>query len=356
MASDSNQATLDGRVTVGGQEITAVADSGEADILGWIVPFTIGNDFVVPRDWLEQKATEHGLSQAALPIETSDKRAFTRAGGRVQNRFEASMEREQNIEINLDKIPYQRRYRVEVMDRREENEFDGELIGIIQYDSEHEKLDGKAKIGNSHEMWGAWTDYVSGFSAEFDLMRQSNLGKDIRHMVVQLFRDNSPSVKFRAGGGVYFAPQSMGPIVQAVDGLMDDINEEHKKAGYPCELDAIEIVNEEEKREMVEEKVRRNLESEVSSLLEDAIDELDEDTLVDELVDELEDDLSEVENFAEEYNALLDAEMTVREVLEEWKLQVTGNSAELVEGLIPDEDEDEDEDEAKADPTDERVI
>jgi len=83
---DATQTTIDGSVHVGETEIQAVTTESDRDILGWIVPFTIGNDFVVPRDWLEARARDLNLSPNLLPSETSQKRAFTRAGGRIDGR------------------------------------------------------------------------------------------------------------------------------------------------------------------------------------------------------------------------------------------------------------------------------
>lgn len=90
---------------------------------------------------------------------------------------------------------------------------------------------------------------------------------------------------------------------------------------------------------MVEEKVRRDLQNQINELVEEAIEDLaDEDTLVDDLLTEIEAELEDVEGFAEQYNALLDAEMTVREYLEQWKDDATGDAEDLVDGVLEDLD------------------
>jgi len=336
-AAEGEQTDLDGNVKVGSTNIQAVTDDSERDILGWIVPFTIGNDFVVPRDWLEARARDLNLSPRMLPKETSNERGFTRAGNRVDARMVARIEQSDNVEINLEKVAYKRIFHVEVHDRRDEERFDGELIGTIEYSPEQQRAVMSPRIDSSHEMWETWEEYRFEFQEEFDLMRQSNLGEDIRRMIVEFFRNQSQSVKFRAGGGVYFAPQASGEVVKALDQLVTDIDREHKRRGFPCELDSIEVAATEEKQQMVEEKVRRNLEQQVTDVVQSAIDELaDEDTLVDDLVGEIEEELEDVEGFANQYNALLDAEMTVREYLEEWRDTVSGEAEEVVEGVLGD--------------------
>lgn len=336
--SADKQSDLEGSVKIGGADIEAVADDSDREILGWVVPFTIGNDFIVPRDWLESRANDLDLSHAVLPSKTTKKRAFTRAGGFVEDRDVAAIEQaNENVEIHLEKVKYEYDYRVEVHDRREENEFDGEMIAYIGYDSETESLNWNPRIDPDHEMWDAAQSYIGEFRDEWKLQQESNTGRDIRSMITRFFTSRSQSVKFRAGGGVYFAPVAAEGVVQAFDTLVSDINAEHKKSGFPCELDTIEVANSDEKKSMVEEKVRRDLESQVRDLIEDAIDNLaDEDTLVDDLLGDIEAELEDVEGFAEQYNALLDAEMTVREYLEEWKTTTTGEAEDLVDEVLDD--------------------
>jgi rubrerythrin len=329
------QQTIDGSVKIGSTEIQAVTEDDKRDVLGWIVPFTIGNEFVVPRDWLEQRARELNLSPNILPKETTAKRGFTRAGHRVDDRSISEIEMKYDVDIHLNKVKYERRFEVEVHDRRTDDKFDGEMIGVIEFDGETEKMRGRPLVDPEHEMWDVWNDYVGAFKDEFALMTSSNLGEDIRRMIVEVFRHQSRSVKFRAGGGVYFAPQATEPLIKALDTLMTDIDREHKKSGYPCELDTIEVANTAEKKTMVEEKVRRNLEAQVRDIIEDAFDELaDDEALVDEVADDVEAELDDVEDFASQYNALLDAKMTVRDHLEEWKERATGEAEELVTDLL----------------------
>lgn len=335
---EAQQTDLEGSVTVGETPIEAVTDDSDREILGWVVPFTIGNDFIVPRKWLEARARDLNLSHAILPSKTTKKRAFTRAGGFIEDRNVATIEQEhEDVEIHLEKVKYEYEYRVEVHDRRDENEFDGELIAYIGYDSETESLNWNPRIKPEHEMWTAAQEYISEFRDEWELQQESNTGRDIRSMITRFFTTRSQSVKFRAGGGVYFAPVAAEDVVQAFDTLVTEINAEYKKDGFPCELDTIEVADSDEKKSMVEEKVRRDLDRQVRELVEEAIEDLaDEDTLVDDLIGEVEDELEDVEGFAEQYNALLDAEMSVREYLEQWKLQTTGEAEQLVDEVMGD--------------------
>ena len=352
----TEQATIDGRTKVGGTEIEAVTNDDDRDVIGWIVPFTIGNDFVVPHDWLEARADELGLSPRLLPSKTSAKRAFTRAGNRTDTREIVELERKENVDIHLEKVRYERRFHLEIHDRREEGEFDGDVIGVIEYE---DGLNGRPKVEPGDEAWDIWNEYVEAFKDEFELMKESVLGEDIRHMITKVFRDQSWSVKFRAGGGVYFAPPAIKDVVSGIDQLISDIDREHKVSGFPCELDTIEVADSSEKRSMVEDKVRRDLERQVAEIIEDAFEELaDDEALVDDVKGTIEDELSDVEDFAVEYNALLDAEMSVRDHLEEWKEEATGQAEDLVDEMLTSDGlEAEDDDDEEEEATDEdRVI
>lgn len=330
------QATLNGRPKVGGREIMAVEDDTVEDVIGWIIPFTIGSDFVVERAWLERRLGDLAISNNMMPSEVSSGQAFTRAGRRLNKKDVADVELEEELlTINLQKVKYERKFNLEVHDRREMEEFDGMVIGVIEYSEDTDNLDGRPKIDHEHEMWDAWVQYVQAFKREYDLMKTSHLGKDIRGMITRFFNKQTHSVRFRAGGGVYFAPAATEDVVQALDQLVKDIDHEWKVRGFPCELDIIEVADAEDKKSMVERKVRRELEREVATVVEEAIDSLNEEgELVETLVGEVEAALQDVEDFAGKYNALLDAEMSVREYLEAWKELQSDDAEQLVEEVI----------------------
>lgn len=331
---DDAQADLEGTVKVGGHNITAVTDDSADELLGWIVPFTIGNDFIVDRDWLETRASDLGLSQAMLPRPVTPRRAFTRAGKRLDDRYEQESS-DDGVQVKLNKVAYEKRYEIEVHDRRPEDDFDGTLLGAVEFDTETDDLRMRANVSRAaDEMWGLWEDVKGDFRDEWNLMQASNTGEDVRGMLRGFFKRRSTSVKFRAGGGVYFAPQATGDVVQRLDTLMDDIDREWKKAGFPCEMDVIEVQDADDKRSMVEEKVRRDLERQVREYVQDALEELDEGEVAQEVSDELETSLEDVEDFAQQYNALLDAKMTVREYLQEWKEDTAGDAEQMVDDVL----------------------
>lgn len=333
--SDAEQMQIDGTITVGTTEVHAVTDDADRDEVGWVISSTIGNDFVVPYDELQEQASNIGLSHALLCDPPSEKKAFTRAGTYVDRRDVADVESHEDVEVALHKEPYEHRYEVELHDRREENEFDGKMLGVIWYESDH-GLRGRPQVDPNDEFWDAWNAYVDEFRTEWELQQESVLGKDIRSMIVRFFKHKSKSVKFRAGGGVYFVPVAAEPVVRALDELVSWVNVEHKDAGFPCEFDMIEVADTEEKRSMVEDKVRRNLEEQVSDMIEESVEELAEETeaTVSEMFDELKEDLADAEDFAERYNALLDADMAVSDILEDWKSKLSGEAEELVDEAL----------------------
>lgn len=342
--ANERQKTLDGNVQVGGKEIGAVLDDQdpeELEFLGWTVFFTIGNDFVVDRDWLEARAGELGIPQKLLPRPTSKKRAF----GRAMNRLcadEHSWDAHKDVEISVHKEDH-KEYHLEVTDRRD-GDVDTAKIGAFFWDTDLDPSGMRAQVGHPEidresnvsvvkgsEFYELFRDYRKALSDEMMLMEQSNLGEDIRTMIRGYFTRKSNSVKLRDGGAVYFAPITTEEVVQAMKQLVDDINLKWKDDGFPARVDNIEVINTEEKRDMVESRVQARVKDQVGDALEQAFEEMDETEVIDEVVDTVEDRLAEVEDFAAEYNTLLDVEIGVEEVLEDWKSNVTDEKEELIE-------------------------
>lgn len=347
--SDAKQTTLEGDVKVGGKKISAMLDGQDAEdleILGWTAIFTIGNDFVVDREWLEARATELGIPHRLLPRKTSKKRAFGRAANRL-TRTARSWDEHEDVDVALHKESH-KEYHLEVSDRR-----DGDVttakVGAFYWDTDLDPSGMRASVGHPNrdrdsnvdvskgsEFYELFGDYLSAFSDEMSLMERSNLGEDIRTMIRGFMTRKSSSVKLRDGGAVYFCPITTEEVVQAMKQLIADINDEWKTGGFEAEINLIEVINTEEKRDMVEKRARKRVESKVEKIIEDALDELDEDVVVDEIVGSVEEQLQDVEGFADTYNALLDVEIAVEEEIEGWKNRVTDDQKELIEGVLED--------------------
>lgn len=328
------QTTLDGErksevesVQVGGKEIQAVTGGEDVDsVLGWITIYTIGPAYTVPREWLEEKANEVGLPPEMLPSETSPKRAFTRACNHLVNDTSGVIPAE--VEAATSRKDYST-FCLEVTDRREED-VTMEVIGELIYDGG--QVYTQAKTSRA-EYLDFYQRYAEAFKQKFDEMKESNLGKDIRNSVREFATEHSTSVRMRDGGAVYFVPAHYEEQMLAWKEIITGLNQ-WKDRGHPASLDTVEVIDSPGKREMIENKVRQSLSEAVEGIVDEALEELDEDQAAAEVVAGLADELDEAENMAVEHNTLLNADISVRQSLEEWKERVSGDKEQLVEKMV----------------------
>lgn len=330
----AKQTTVEGEekletdVTVGGREIQAVSDTDEVEsVLGWMTIYTIGPSFTVEREWLEVRASELGIPHNMLPSEVTPKRAFTRASKKLPS--EAEIDLPADVEINTTRDDYSH-FDLEITDRRD-GELHSEVIGVLEYDEK--EVYTRAKTSNPEYI--EWFQILSREYKElFDLMGRSNLGKDVRKSVRSFCNDHSTSVKMRDAGAVYFVPAHYQDHLEAFQTLISDIDEHWKDEGFECRIDPVEVIDSPSKRQMVEEKVQKQLTETVDGIVEEALEKFDEERAANEVVSELGKELASVESLAVEHNTLLNAEMSVQEALENWKDSVKSEQEALVQGLV----------------------
>lgn len=319
---------LDTNVQVGGKDIQAVTGEDEVEnILGWIAIYTVGPAFRVGRSWLEEEANELGIDPKYLPSETSPKRAHTRASNLLVNETGGILPA--GVEANVERDDYST-FDLEITDRRED-ETKMEVIGQLIYDSGEVFTQADT---SDPEMLDIYQQYARAWNELYEEMAESNLGKDIRTMVRDFMTDHTTSVRMREGGAVYFVPAHYEEMLTAFTELMDRINVRWKDRGHNTGIDVVEVIDSPAKRDMVEEKVRQTMDGAVESLIEDALDELDEEEAANEVVSSLSSELGDIESLAAEHNALLSADISVRQALEDWKDRVRNEQQEeLVEKL-----------------------
>lgn len=315
-------------VTVGGKKIQLVSDTENVEsVLGWMGIYTIGPSFTVDRGWLEDRANELGIPAHMLPSEVSSKRAFTRACKRLPNLTPGILP--QDVTISTSRVDYNT-FNLEVTDRRGDG-IKSDLMGVLQYDEGNVYT--RAKTGNGEKIeW--FQSYSQLFKETFDLMGRSNLGKDIRKMIREFCLDHSTSVKMRDAGAVYFIPAQYTDMAKALQTLVDDIDVHWKKEGFECSLDLIEVIDSPGKRGMVEAKVQKSLSSTVEGIVEEAVEMFDEERATNEVVSKLSKELASAESLAVEHNTLLNAEMSVKKALTEWKGSVKDDQQEIIDKLV----------------------
>lgn len=317
--------------TISGHEIQAVTDGEVENLLGATIVYVIGPDFTVDRGWLEGRAGELGIAPDVLPSETSPKRAFTRAADRVTD-YSLGDARHPDVSVETTRQDYNT-FEFELIDRRPDDSVTHEIVGEFEYVDGSPVHQTRTEEADYVE---TFAKYASQFQDEWELQKESNTGGDIRRMIREFIkRPDTAGVKMRDAGAVYFVPRSSLDEMLKLKELVEEINTSWKTSGFEAAVDTIEVIDSADKRDMVERKVRRTMDDIVESALDAAFDELDEETAAQDVVSEVGADLVRAENVAVEHNALLDVELSVEEVLESWKDDVSGEQKEeLVEAAM----------------------
>lgn len=323
---------------INGTEIAAVPDEMDSqDILGWVVHYTVGRDFVVPRDWTEQVAEEVGLPSYLTPSEKSRKIAFKRA---AKDRVPYLLNQERyvgdSIEFESEKVN-NNLVNIDVKDRRDGvSNLDGQTIIRIGWDSENEKVTFNLRDEAERvAVMNGWVDDVREvFYEEYGRLQDGNLARDFSNKIRQ-WRKSTAGVKMRQAGGVYLLPKRYAPDLDALQQFLRRMNEEVKETDFECGLDMVEVIDSEAKQDMMERKVRKEIRTEISGALDKAFKQLDAETAVDEAISAAGSKLARADDVAVEHNALLDAKISLREELEEWKRNIgQEKEQELVEAAI----------------------
>lgn len=188
------------------------------------------------------------------------------------------------------------------------------------------KFDVKPDGVKVHETWEDFVndddedDEDEGPFGLFEVMQRSHLGRDLQKMMQRFTTHWTKSVKLRDGGAVYFTPARHSETVEKMKLLISEMGELFKHRGQDAELNRIPVLNNEEMNYMVEQRAQLAVRDRVEDAMEEYFDALEdrEDELVSEISGVLRDALEGVEDLEDEYNTLLQAEISARSVVEEW--------------------------------------
>lgn len=352
---------LDSDVEAGGRPLTQVLPAGfdpaemgdELDeddlpqLLGHTVFYTVG-DFVVNRAWLKKKIRDLGLPSWMIPNPMTEKRAFKQinerlvddrhdANGVPKNVFPTEGEggaaevetriptddtgNKVNDEIHLVAQAY-----TPATDDDGEGEYDDYTLGVFRFNGETRDLMVRPKIGKSDELWSVWADYRDDARDLFREMQNSHTGRDIQKMLYNFTHHWTKSVKLRDAGAVYFVPARHAETTRLMKILVTEMGELFKEDGHAVELQRVPVMDTEEQNYMVEQRARIAIEERIDSALDTFFDEMadaqtedvDDEDLIGDLTGVLRDALEDVDDLENEYNTLLQAEISARSVVQEW--------------------------------------
>lgn len=364
---------IESDVAVNGATVKAITDGEEqqeVDIIGHIISYTIGSDFIVPRDWLKTRMEELDLRITApggnvdlmLPPKVTPKRAFNRVRDRLvdevsaeRSDFRAEGKREidgrmthfeskkaTNDEWHLTAESY---FTAEELNAQkdgkqyDDGEFRQVTLGVFRYNKEHEGMLWDSKIDETNLLWDTWNIFESRAREMFAEMQESHIGRDIQKMLNRFTHHWTDSIKVRDGGAVYFVPAGYDEEVRALKTLIDEIDANYKHRGSDCELLRISVTDSDEERKQIEAKARKHVESQVESALSTAFDNLTDDDTVEDIAENLQDRLKGIDAFADDYNALLSAKLSAQEVLRERLSDLSGEQEAIVEEALEDAEE-----------------
>lgn len=351
--------TLQGDAEVNGQELLSVVgaeDAEDVEVVGQAVWYTIGSDFVIStgedaeetgREWLLRRFDELGLPEWMAPSKTTAKGAFTRTrdflvtpqndemniGGR-QVEFETKRATHDSWHILANAY-----FTADELDA-DDGEWRQVTVGVCRYMHDHESVATIPKIDRDDAMWEAWEYFAQRAVDMHEEMQDAHVGRDIQKLMNRFTHDWTHTVKFRDGGAVYFVPAQYEDALDALKTIIGEINGRFKTHGRDCELKRLPVVNDEERRRMVQERAEKNIEERVDDALDAALDAFEDenDELTEEIIEVANDELGDSDEFAAQYNALLDLRLSVQDVLAEYRDDVEGGvKGEILDALMDDE-------------------
>lgn len=341
-------------------------DLEELEVLGFATMSTVG-EVTVPRDWLIPRMQELGIPEFMHPNEPRPSSAYKRAlkehrlfqtdervvnGHRVQHEVNSGEGNTYHILSNV-YIPAEQVAEEDDIDV--EPDEDGRLI-----DPDGEEVDGEWRqvqlgktkydegqmvvidsIGEEHPLYEEWSRLKSRALGLFDELQESHVGYDFQVLTYHLRKHWTNSVPLRDGGAVAFIPGTprVSETLEALHTLFSEIDTEFKDTGAKIEVNTIPVLDTQSQRQMVERRAEEEVDDLAASLVDEAREKIQEDMPVSEIAEEIQSELSEADDFATQYNSLLDAELSARRKIEEWMDEFDDDLRQVLAevGFDPDE-------------------
>lgn len=358
--------TLDSGIDPERQKLKdAIGESAQdAEVLGHAVMYTVGADWncIVPRDWLLDRINDLGLPQWLAPGEPRPHYAFDRAIKWMREdwiddyhieapRMDRPEVREDHrVTVDLKEGDGSRiwKVRAEVFFDEEESGQDGGTwaqhdLGYFTYSKDSQAFLSRQsdQLDEEHHLYRVWEDLRHGGNALFRRMQKNHIAQDIRKMMYNA-SNNYTNNTIQLRRAVYLYPAGMADFVEKMAILYSDINREFKEVGEPVAVRTVEVLDTDDKREWIEHQVRETLEDNIEGVLDSAFEEFDEGQAADQVVKTIKRGLDPDSETAEVYNSLLEAEITLEEVLEEQKSRLANEQkSDIIDRVMDQADIDE---------------
>jgi hypothetical protein len=365
---------IESNVEVSGEQLEGFIgedeDLEELEVLGFATMSTIGQ-VTVDRDWLIPRMEELGIPEFMQPNQPRVSSAYKRAlkehrlfdtgerivnGHRVQHEVNSGEGNTyhllSNVYIPASQIAEERDVQVEETEEGalvgpDGEEVDGEWrqvqLGMTKYDEGNMVV--IDSIENEHALYEEWSRLKSKLTELFEDLQTSHVGYDFQVLTYHLRKHWTNSVPLRDGGAVAFIPatEQTTEVLESLHVLLSEVNQEWKDSGRDIELNTIPVLNTDSQRQMVEQRAQDQVQEIASDLVSEAEEQIRDDMPVQEIAQEIQSELSEAEDFASQYNNLLDAELSARELIEEWFEDFDDDLRQVLAeaGFNPDDDDSE---------------
>lgn len=339
------------------------SDAEDMGILGYGVMYTVGADWncIVPHDWLLDRINAHGLPQWIAPSETSPHYAYDRAIKWMREdwletyqieapRLDNGIEENHTVKVDIREGSGSRIWHVyaEVFFTEEESKQDGGTwvqhhLGRISYDKEASiiRTHRDDELEESDYLYDVWLDVSNGATGLFRRMEDTHIAQDIRKMMYDTVTKHTNNV-IKLRRSVYLFPAGMEDFVEGMSKLYKEIDEEWKTTGEPVAVRTFEVLDTDDKQDWIQHQVQSTLEDNLDDILDEAFDKFDEGEAADQVVKVIKQSMGKSLETADTYNALLEAEINVEEVLEEQKQSIAdGDKEDIIERVISQTDLDE---------------
>lgn len=234
------------------KNLVAANNAGDS-ALGHLIWFSIGEMEITRKD-IEALANNSNLPNYFLPppIRTVDafRRATTEVGGIIrekENVNETILVRE----VSSDKEGVVRHLIKETADKKNKR-LNYDHCGTFKYDRERETMYGSAYIDEVEPM-------VERAKTLFEKYMNYYTAYHIRRMVKTVLAECS-SIPLRAAGAVYFVPRKYEEKIRSLRDFMKSL------PGNATEIHLMPVVDMEEQREMLEQKLRSHVTAEITKI------------------------------------------------------------------------------------------
>lgn len=320
-------------------------DPGDVNVFGYQVIYTTG-DFQLPREDLLNKMADVGLPEWMAPSRVAPHRCF----GRMIDDLEEELAQRDKIgghrirfDLETGASSYEYHISAKVWHGDEETgsnagKWQPHDLGVIQYEGGDVKdIEFLDRIEQDFAVLGdLWYEAIKTRARSlFEGHRDLHIGDDVNNMVYYLCRQWTDAIKLR--DSCYFVPAAYEDIETYIDGfreLYQWIDENYKTSGQTTELFAIEIMDSERQRQMVEAKVVDELEDEVGNLYGDIVERVREGTDLSETAEMLVDDLMDIESTAERHSKILETQMSLERARAEALDDLDSDEQEVVEKVL----------------------